>query len=328
MSGTARPGNDALALAPPPIMVDHRSMAGVPEHSLAQTGVMASHRGAVIAGAVLVALTTVLFWDFVGRQLRFAIREQADWGHTLVIPLIAGYFVYLNREKLLARPFRTTWIGLIPVIAGVAFYMFCSFGMPALRHHNVQALGVASTITGIVLLFCGFRAMLWLWFPLCYLFLFGQTISPRFMQIVTFQLQDITAFGAHKILLLMTLDVELEGNTLIVYHDGVSKPLNVAEACSGMRMLMAFLALGVAMAFTGLKRFWQQALLVAMGVPVAIFVNMLRVVTLALLSLLDSSFAAGDFHSFIGLVWLLPAFLLFLGVMWIIRSLVIEEEPA
>ena len=50
------------------------------------------------------------------------------------------------------------------------------------------------------------------------------------------------------------------------------------------------------------------------------------IVSLGLLALIDANFAAGDFHSFIGLVWLLPAFLIYLGVIWIVRNLV-REDP-
>jgi exosortase len=285
-------------------------------------------RGPLPAAVVLALLMVWLFWDFFDHQLTTAVQRQADWGHTLVIPLIAGYFAYLNREKLLARPFKTTWEAFIPIVLGVAWYMMCAFGPPALFHHNLQALGVAATTGGLVLLFFGWRAMLWLWFPLLYLFVFGQYISERFMQIVTFKLQDLTARGAAPTLMLLGADVQREGNTITVFDDGVAKPLNIAEACSGMRMLMAFLALGVAMAYTGLKRWWQRVILVVMGVPTAIVVNIVRVVTLAMLALLDSGFAAGDFHSFIGLVWLVPAFLIYLGIMWIVRSIVTEEEHA
>ncbi len=57
--------------------------------------------------------------------------------------------------------------------------------------------------------------------------------------------------------------------------------------------------------------------------------NILRVVTLALLTLIDTDFAAGDFHSFIGLVWLVPALFIYLGLMWVIRHIVVEggERP-
>jgi len=102
--------------------------------------------------------------------------------------------------------------------------------------------------------------------------------------------------------------------------------LNVAEACSGMRMLVAFLALGVAIAYTGLSRNWQRALLIAAGFPVALGVNVLRVFTLGILSLYDANFAAGDFHSFIGLVWLVPALLFYLGIMWFLSNLFVDEK--
>ena len=75
-------------------------------------------RGPVIGAVVIVALLIGLFWEFFYSQLKWAIQEQADWGHTLVVPFIAGYFVYLNREKLLARPFKTTWIALVPIKCG------------------------------------------------------------------------------------------------------------------------------------------------------------------------------------------------------------------
>ena len=49
-------------------------------------------------------------------------------------------------------------------------------------------------------------------------------------------------------------------------------------------MVVAFLALGVAMAYRGLDHAWQRCLLVAFAVPTAIFVNVLRVMTLGVLA--------------------------------------------
>jgi exosortase len=284
-------------------------------------------RGPWLACVVLLGLLTWLFWDFLATNYRWAIQQQADWGHTLVIPFIAGYFIYLSRDKLLAQPFKTEWFGLVPMVLGVAWYMTCTLGPMTIRHHNLQGAGVGLTLGGLALLFCGWRAMIWLWFPLVYLVLFGQFISERFLHIVTYQLQDITARGAYFILALF-FDVQISGNTITLFDDGVPKPLNIAEACSGMRMLMAFLALGVAMAYTGLKHRWQQIALVLLAVPTAIFVNVLRVVTLGLLSLMDSNLAAGDFHSFVGLVWLVPAFMMYLGLIWILRHTVVDVQAS
>jgi exosortase len=279
-----------------------------------------------IGALVLAGLLVALFSDFFWMQWQWATRHQADWGHTLLIPAIAGYFVYRNRARLLERPFRPAWTGAALVVVGIGAYMLCAMGPPTLRHHNLLGAGVATTVFGLVLMLTGFRAMIWLWFPLLYLFVFGQTLSNRLMNIVTFKMQDIAAMGSHQIMVVIGMDVERLGNTLTIMHAGREIPLNIAEACSGMRMLMAFLALGVAMAYTGLHRHWQRVVLVIMGVPIAIFVNMLRVVTLGLLSIKDVDFAAGDFHTFIGLIWLVPAFLMFLGVMWIVKRLVIEDD--
>jgi exosortase/archaeosortase family protein len=80
------------------------------------------------------------------------------------------------------------------------------------------------------------------------------------------------------------------------------------------------------MAYVGLKAWWQRFLLIALGVPVAVLVNVLRVGTLGVLSLWDVGFAGGEFHAFVGFVWLVPAFLVFLGLMSIVQRLVIEVE--
>ena len=277
------------------------------------------------SAVVIVALLALVFWDFFGYQVRLAVGQQADYGHILVVPFIAGYFVYLNRHKILAVPFRTTWIALVPVIVGIGIYILCLIGPSMVRHSNFRSIGVITTITGLVILFFGWRPMKWLWFPLAYLLIFGQEISPRLMNILTFKLQDITARGAHLVMQL-GMDVEREGNTITIFKHGQPRALNIAEACSGMRMLMAFLALGVAMAYTGFNRNWQRAVLVLMAFPTAIFVNVLRVTTLGILSLYDTGFAEGDFHSFIGLVWLIPAFFIYLGLMWVIRKMVVEDE--
>jgi exosortase len=324
------------------------------------------------AGCLLIMMIW-LFWDFVSRQVEWAIEQQADWGHTLVIPFIAGYFVYLVRDRLLSEPFRPAWTGLVLILVGLGGYVLCSIGPVVLHHHNLMGIGVGITIFGVALLLFGWRAMRWLWFPLAYLVVFTQTVSERFMNIVTYPLQDIAASGAYQGLGLLGFDVTKAGNNLILFYDGTEFPINIVEACSGMRMLMAFLALGFAMAYTSFPGLsaasiwgqphhlqakkaaadatgivamvvawaawgwhvamslvwstWRQITLVALAVPTAIFVNILRVMTLAMLMILDTGFAAGDFHTFVGTLWLIPAFFIYLGIVWLLRHLVIEDRP-
>jgi len=284
---------------------------------------------AVGAGALLLAAFVGVFWVFFSTQVRWAFTEPADWGHTLVIPGIAGYFVYLRRKDLLAEPFRASWLGAPLIVLGVAGYVASAFG-PSwfVVHHNAQGLCVGVTLFGLSMLILGRRATRVLAFPLAYWIVFGQSISERLLLLVTERMQDWSAVGAWGLLVMFGIDAERSGNILTVFVDGEARQLNVAEACSGMRMLVAFLALGVAIAYTGLSKPWQRVALVASGVPVAIGVNMLRVFTLGVLSLWSSDLAAGDFHSFIGLVWLLPALVLYLGIMWFLSNLFVEPESA
>lgn len=277
---------------------------------------------------MLVAAFVVVFWGFFFKQARFVYTAPSDWGHTAVIPAVSAYFVWAARDKLRAQPFKPAFEGLLFVLIGLAIYMASVFGPQAVRHHNLAGMGVGLSAFGVLVTLFGWHAMKYLWFPWAYWVVFGQTISERALSVVTERMQDWSAVGADVLLNTIGIDTERAGNHLTVHRsDGTTCPLNVAEACSGMRMLVAFMALGVAMAYTGLPKWWQRFALVLIGIPISLFVNILRVASLGVLSIWDSNFTSGEFHAMVGLVWLVPAFLLFLGAMWIISNIV-EDVPA
>lgn len=287
--------------------------------------VTVSARTAWIAGAALIVVFVGVFADFFMKQVRFAISMPSDWGHTIVIPAVAGYFVWLRRTELKATSIGPCWWGLAPMLIGVGWYSLCVFGPKPLFHHNLMGAGVYLTLFGVVLLLFGTSAMRWLWFPIAYLAAFSQTLSEVLLNRITFQLQDLAAAGSYLLLAVMGLEVDRSGNTLTVWSDGVPHPLNVAEACSGMRMLIAFLALGTYFAYVNLSITWQRVALVLCAVPVALAVNVLRVTSLGVLSLFDANFAQGEFHHLVGVLWLLPGLAMFLGVVWVLRRMVVDE---
>ena len=283
-------------------------------------------KSAMMAGGVLVVLLVSVFWEWFRRQVAWASHEPSDWGHTLIIPFISGYFVWNKRHIILAQPLRPAWIGALIMIFGIAWYMVCNVGPAGLAHHNIRSTGLGITLIGIGLLLLGWRAMEYVWFPLFYMIIFAQTVSERFMNLVTYRMQDISAKGAYVLLNLIGIQTDHSGNVLTIFKDGEPVQLNVAEACSGMRMLVAFLALGVAMAYVSLPKLWQQISLVALGIPISIFVNVLRVASLGILGMFDQNFMSGEFHHMIGLVWLLPAFFSYLGALWILSQFLVEVD--
>lgn len=288
---------------------------------------VASPTLAAAAGGVLLLLYGYLFGDFASQQWRFAISQPSDWGHVLVIPGVSAYFVWLNRVNLAKlQPFVPCWWGLWPVAFGIGWYLLCVFGPKPLFHYNVMSVGIVTTLAGTAWLLFGTRAMRFLWFPIAYWWVFGQSISEVLMNRLTFQLQDMSAVGAQFMLTALGIEVDRSGNTLTVWSEGIAHPLNVAEACSGMRMLVAFMALGVFLAYTNLHSFWQRAALVAAGIPIALGVNVLRVGTTGVFAMFDQNFADGEFHEMIGFVWLLPALFLYMGVLWVLRNLFVPAE--
>ena len=169
-----------------------------------------------------------------------------------------------------------------------------------------------------------------LFLPIAFL-VFGVTISQKVMIDITAPLQVIASQGAYGVLsvigALSGFTVEISGTVLkLVNSAGREIPLNVAEACAGMRMVVAFFALSGATALLACRFWWQRVALLLVAAPVAIAVNVGRVAVLGLLSLGNQDLAAGQMHMLIGDLLLIPGLFLFLLVVWVLNRLVREER--
>ena len=277
-----------------------------------------------IAALGVTAAFVFAFWDFFLVQWHFALADPADWGHTLFIPLIALYVALLHRADLLEKPFKTGSRGLIIILVGLLLYSITTVGPDStiLNSHNARSVGFAVTLLGICVTILGWRSIIWLWFPILYLMVFGQRITDKVLIYITYPLQDIAAFLGWAVLNLIGYEVSRQGTTInIMDQFGSWYPLDVAEACSGMRMLMAFLALGTVISYVGLDKWWLRIILIASGVPIAVIINAFRIATLGVLSLEGQDYMVGQFHSFIGLVWMIPTFGLYMLALWFLQPL-------
>jgi len=252
---------------------------------------------------------------------------SGDWSHAYFIPFISVYLLWQRRDEIARTPIRPFWPGLLPILVSVPTYAL--FQVSALSNHMAQGWATILCIFGVVLLVCGPRMMKLTFLPIAFL-IFGITISEKVMIIVTFQLQLIASGGAWALLNLVGINTDLFGNVLKVTDSaGAVHDLNVAEACSGMRMVIAFAALGVAVALAGVQLWWQRTALVLLAVPVAILMNILRVAVLGIATLYDPNLAAGQSHMLIGTLLLLPAFALYMGIVWLLNTAVTtDRKPA
>lgn len=265
-----------------------------------------------------------LFYHFLLNQIQYS--RDPDWSHAYLVPVISLYYIYENRHRILVLPARVNWLGLPLIVIGVATYFVFTFAATA--NHFVQGGAMILTLLGVVLLLLGARLWWALMFPMLYLIM-GIRMPPPLLLKVTPTLQVWASKGAYYLLNMTGFDTDISGTVLTLYHQGKTIPLNVAEACSGMRMIVAFIALGIAIAFLSTRKWWQRIALIVLGVPVAILVNVLRVATLGIASTVNPDLAKGEAHLYIGMLWLVPAFLLYMGIVWVIQHLFVEsEQPA
>ena len=111
-----------------------------------------------------------------------------------------------------------------------------------------------------------------------------------------------------------------------VMPGGARGQLNVEEACSGMRLMMAFVTLGVAMAYLGDRPAWQRLVMVAACLPIAVFCNAVRVTTTGLFFIYGhEELARGTPHQLLGFVMLAVALGLFSLLGYVLSRLFIEE---
>ena len=139
----------------------------------------------------------------------------------------------------------------------------------------------------------------------------------------------LAAKSATVVIQCLQIDATVKGSTIEITTmrggQWVVEKINVAEACSGLRMLMAFIALGAAMAYLADRAWWKRIVMLVLAVPIALVVNIGRVTVIGLLTLVDRDMASGDFHVFVGMLMLIPAAGLFMLVGWVLDRVVIDE---
>jgi exosortase len=287
-------------------------------------------QGVAVMGAIALAAFVLLFRQWFWQQGRISLNSIDDWGHAFAVPLIAGYLLYQRRERLLKAPIRPFWPGLLPLLLGVSCYVFFIVGVPT---HMLQGFALVLAVFGFVLLVFGPQVIRVAIMPIAFL-LFAVTISERVMIAITFQLQLIASQGGYLLLTIFGfpfgIESMVEGNVISVMDDaGNVNKLNVAEACSGMRMVVAFIALGAAVALTQCRHWWQRVAVLLLSLPVAVGLNVARVAVLGFLTVLvDPELASGEAHMIIGTLLLVPGLALFLLLVWILNRVVSDEPEA
>jgi len=251
---------------------------------------------------------------------------EPNWSHGLLIPFFSLYFINQYRKEILNLQTRPNYLGLVFLIFGIVFYALN--GASPSGYAYLQPISMIAILGAVVLFLGGWRLVKYTWLPIAFL-VFAVPLPQRYYVAFTMPMRHLAAeISAVLLNLLADLEATASGVVIdVIYKGRHLEPLNVAEACSGMRLLMAFLALGVAMAYLHYRPVWQRIVLLATTIPIAIFCNIVRVtVTGFIYVLIHPKYTQGIFHDMLGLAMLPLAFALYGFIAWFMSSLFIEES--
>ena len=202
-------------------------------------------------------------------------RTEDDWSHGYLVPLLAVVVAHFRLKERPPSRIRPCVWGLGLILVGCVLRIWSRtmmFGYPGEATFLI-------VVAGIVLLVLGWDLFKAVWVSVAYL---GLMIpwSVKYYEGVALPLQRGAAAGAEHILSILGFLVVRHGNVLHLS----SGPITVAEACSGLHLLMTFVALGVLMAFMYRRPLWERLLIMGSSVPIAVFCNVIRVTLMGISS--------------------------------------------
>jgi len=231
--------------------------------------------------------------------------------HGLLVPAISAWLVWNRRGELTAAG-KPALGGLALLLSGLLLYALGTAGFVRV----LAALGVVASLSGLAWFNLGQGNFKRLAFAFAFL-LFAIPLPVGLTSLAAFPLQLFASRLSAALLGLCGVSVLREGNMLYF----ANTQLEVAEACSGLRSMTAFLMLGALFAHL-LKGGWAGRLfLLALAIPLAVVMNIVRVTGTGLLAnRYGDEVAKGFLHEFSGLVVFAAGFVVMVAVyLWLER---------
>ncbi|MGA8492794.1 MAG: exosortase/archaeosortase family protein [Terriglobales bacterium] len=254
-----------------------------------------------------VVLVVLIGWLY--GSILFHLAKQwsndANFSHGFFVPLFSLFVLWQDRERLAREPRHPSSWGLLMVVFALAVLVAGVLGAELF----LSRVSLLLLIAGLVIFFRGWHFFLAVLFPWAFLFLMIPIPEIVFSQI-TFPLQILASKVAALLLPLLGVPVLREGNIINL----PAMPLEVVEACSGIRSLLSLVTLASIYGYLVESRTWIRVALVLASIPIAVGANSLRIVGTGLLvQYWDPDKAEGFFHTFSGwLVFVVALAMLFL----------------
>jgi len=255
----------------------------------------------------LLCAVVILIWSYWTTLAEAAEKwaNEPQYSHGYLVPMFAAFLLWLRREKFHLDAWQPSIWGVPALIGalllrtiGTHFY-FVWF----------DAISLLPCAVGLVLLTGGKPALHWSWPAIAFL-VFMVPLPYRMELMMGGPLQRIATISST--FALQTLGIPALADGTVILLNDVS--LGIVEACSGLRMLVVFFALSTAVALVIHRPLWEKILILVSAIPIALFVNVIRITVTGILhDTVGSQIANAVFHDLAG--WLMmPLALVFLGI--------------
>lgn len=254
----------------------------------------------------LAAAWGILFVLFAGDWITMADQwwNSSTYNHILFVPFILAWLVW-QRLPELAKLSPTPWQpGLVLVAGSLLLWVLGAFA----GFNLFRQAGVVAAMAACVPLLLGPRVSAGLLFPLAYMaFLvpFGDELVPP--------LQTVTAMLTIGLVQLFGVPATING----VFIDTPGGLFEVAESCSGVKFLVAMVALGVLVSNVCFRQWRRRALFMSLCVAVPIVANGIRAFsTIFAAQYIGAERAGGIDHIIYGWIFFALVIALILGASW------------
>ena len=272
-------------------------------------------RPVVSIGAVI-ALGLALLWSYwptlVG--LWHVWRGSDEYSAGLLVPFLAIYVIWCRREDF--ADIRVQPALLAGTIAFILAQAVRSFGLHRM-YASAERLSLILSVTALVFLLLG-RRFLWKLAPVL-LFLCLMLPWPNRVQTkIGLPLQSMATKSAVFCLELIGSDVQRDGNVIRIGDTRVE----VATACNGLRMIMAFFIVSGLVVLLARRAWWEKLLVLFSSLPIALLCNTLRLTVTALLFTVFKSETLEQLsHDFGGYAMMPLALAMMVGELWLLARL-------
>ena len=246
-------------------------------------------------------------------------NTNPQYSHGFLVPLFAAYLLWARRDKAVFGSAPRAWLGW-PVLA-LGFGLMLASGYFAFAYP--ERLAVVVILAGLVLVLGGLPAWRWAW-PAVAFCLFMVPLPGRVDTLLAGPLQRLAVAVSANILQTLGFFAHPDGTVVVL----TQTELEVVEACSGLRMLTAFVALATAVVFVIDRPLWQRVVIWLAAAPVALVSNVGRIVITGILyETAGREWGDRVFHDLAGWMMMPIGLVLFGGVVWATDRLVVRPAP-